>query len=93
MQSVAHHGNKDRQDAYSVGSTSTSANYITRDTFTAFECTDGKPTYSYSYAQVIRVKSNDNVTERVILTLSCEPCKMIALLNFARESSGAPHRS
>jgi len=80
MQSVAHHGNKDRQDAYSVGLTSTPAHYITRNTFTTFERTDGKPTYSCSYAQAI-------------LTLSCEPCKMITLLNFARESSGAPHRS
>jgi len=45
MQSNAHHGNKDRQDAYSVGLTSTPANYITRNTFTTFECMDGKLNY------------------------------------------------
>lgn len=40
-------------DARQVGLTATPANYINRDTFLAFDCTDGKPTYLYTYDQAI----------------------------------------
>ncbi|MEK6753919.1 MAG: DEAD/DEAH box helicase family protein [Chloroflexota bacterium] len=40
-------------DARQVGLTATPANYINRDTFLAFDCTDGKPTYLYIYEQAI----------------------------------------
>src|SRR5512136_162053 len=40
-------------DARQVGLTATPANYINRDTFLAFDCTDGKPTYLYTYEQAI----------------------------------------
>ncbi|MBI5823157.1 MAG: DEAD/DEAH box helicase family protein [Chloroflexi bacterium] len=40
-------------DARQVGLTATPANYINRDTFLAFDCTDGKPTYLYTYQQAI----------------------------------------
>jgi type I restriction enzyme, R subunit len=36
-----------------IGLTATPANYINRDTFLAFDCTDGKPTYLYTYEQAI----------------------------------------
>jgi type I restriction enzyme R subunit len=40
-------------DARQVGLTATPANYINRDTFLAFDCTDGRPTYLYTYEQAI----------------------------------------
>lgn len=40
-------------DACQVGLTAAPANYINRDTFLAFDCTDGKPTYLYTYEQAI----------------------------------------
>jgi type I restriction enzyme, R subunit len=40
-------------DARQVGLTATPANYINRDTFLAFDCTDGKPTYLYTYEQAV----------------------------------------
>ena len=40
-------------DARQVGLTATPANYLNRDTFLAFDCTDGKPTYLYTYEQAI----------------------------------------
>ncbi len=40
-------------DGRQIGLTATPANYINRDTFLAFDCTDGKPTYLYSYEQAI----------------------------------------
>ncbi|MBV6400000.1 MAG: hypothetical protein CNIPEHKO_00281 [Anaerolineales bacterium] len=40
-------------DGRQVGLTATPANYINRDTFLAFDCTDGKPTYLYTYEQAI----------------------------------------
>jgi type I restriction enzyme R subunit len=40
-------------DARQVGLTATPAAYINRDTFLAFDCTDGKPTYLYTYEQAI----------------------------------------
>ena len=40
-------------DARQVGLTATPANYINRDTFLAFDCTDGKPTYLYTYDQAV----------------------------------------
>lgn len=43
-------------DTYQVGLTATPANYINRDTFLAFDCTDGKPTYLYTYEQAIEDK-------------------------------------
>jgi len=43
-------------DACQVGLTATPANYINRDTFLAFDCTDGKPTYLYTYEQAIEDK-------------------------------------
>jgi len=43
-------------DGRQVGLTATPANYINRDTFLAFDCTDGKPTYLYTYEQAIEDK-------------------------------------
>jgi len=43
-------------DARQVGLTATPANYINRDTFLAFDCSDGKPTYLYTYEQAIEGK-------------------------------------
>jgi type I restriction enzyme R subunit len=43
-------------DARQVGLTATPANYLNRDTFLAFDCTDGKPTYLYTYEQAIADK-------------------------------------
>ena len=43
-------------DARQVGLTATPANYINRDTFLAFDCTDGKPTYLYTYEQAVEDK-------------------------------------
>ncbi|WKZ34384.1 MAG: DEAD/DEAH box helicase family protein [Anaerolineales bacterium] len=43
-------------DARQVGLTATPANYINRDTFLAFDCTEGKPTYLYTYEQAIEDK-------------------------------------
>ncbi len=40
-------------DGRQIGLTATPANYINRDTFLAFNCTDGKPTYLYTYEQAI----------------------------------------
>ena len=40
-------------DSQQMGLTATPANYINRDTFLAFDCTDGKPTYLYTYEQAI----------------------------------------
>jgi type I restriction enzyme R subunit len=40
-------------DGRMIGLTATPANYIDRDTFLAFDCTDGKPTYLYTYEQAI----------------------------------------
>ncbi len=40
-------------DGRQIGLTATPANYINRDTFLAFDCTDGKPTYLYTYEQAI----------------------------------------
>ncbi len=40
-------------DGRQVGLTATPANYINRDTFLAFDCADGKPTYLYTYEQAI----------------------------------------
>ncbi|MDP1624266.1 MAG: DEAD/DEAH box helicase family protein [bacterium] len=40
-------------DGRQVGLTATPADYINRDTFLAFDCTDGKPTYLYTYQQAI----------------------------------------
>src|SRR6266498_3834690 len=41
-------------DGRQIGLTATPANYINRDTFLAFDCTDGKPTYLYTYEQAIQ---------------------------------------
>jgi type I restriction enzyme R subunit len=41
-------------DGRQIGLTATPANYIDRDTFLAFDCTDGKPTYLYTYEQAIQ---------------------------------------
>jgi type I restriction enzyme R subunit len=41
-------------DGRQIGLTATPANYIDRDTFLAFDCADGKPTYLYTYEQAIR---------------------------------------
>ncbi len=41
-------------DGRQIGLTATPANYIERDTFLAFDCTDGKPTYLYTYEQAIQ---------------------------------------
>ncbi len=43
-------------DGKQIGLTATPANYINRDTFLAFDCTDGKPTYLYTYEQAIEDK-------------------------------------
>jgi type I restriction enzyme R subunit len=43
-------------DGRMIGLTATPANYIDRDTFRAFDCTDGKPTYLYTYEQAITDK-------------------------------------
>jgi type I restriction enzyme R subunit len=43
-------------DGRQIGLTATPANYINRDTFLAFDCTDGKPTYLYTYEQAIEDK-------------------------------------
>jgi len=40
-------------DGRQIGLTATPANYINRDTFLSFDCTDGKPTYLYTYEQAI----------------------------------------
>ena len=40
-------------DGRQIGLTATPANYINRDTFLAFDCTDGKPTYLYTYEQAV----------------------------------------
>jgi type I restriction enzyme, R subunit len=40
-------------DGRQVGLTATPANYINRDTFLAFDCADGKPTYLYTYEQAV----------------------------------------
>ena len=40
-------------DGRQIGLTATPANYINHDTFLAFDCTDGKPTYLYTYEQAI----------------------------------------
>ncbi len=40
-------------DGRQIGLTATPANYIERDTFLAFDCTDGKPTYLYTYEQAV----------------------------------------
>ncbi len=40
-------------DGRQIGLTATPANYINRDTFIAFDCTDGKPTYLYTYEQAV----------------------------------------
>src|SRR5688572_2261007 len=39
-----------------IGLTATPANYNNRDTFLSFDCTDGKPTYLYTYEQAIEDK-------------------------------------
>lgn len=41
-------------DGRQIGLTATPANYIDRDTFLAFDCADGKPTYLYTYEQAIK---------------------------------------
>lgn len=41
-------------DGQQIGLTATPANYIDRDTFLAFDCADGKPTYLYTYEQAIQ---------------------------------------
>ncbi|NWG34606.1 MAG: DEAD/DEAH box helicase family protein [Chloroflexi bacterium] len=43
-------------DGRQIGLTATPANYINRDTFLAFDCADGKPTYLYTYEQAIEDK-------------------------------------
>ena len=43
-------------DGRQIGLTATPANYINRDTFLAIDCTDGKPTYLYTYEQAIEDK-------------------------------------
>ncbi len=43
-------------DGRQIGLTATPANYINRDTFIAFDCTDGKPTYLYTYEQAVEDK-------------------------------------
>jgi type I restriction enzyme R subunit len=43
-------------DARMVGLTATPADFINRDTFLAFDCTDGTPTYLYTYEQAIADK-------------------------------------
>jgi type I restriction enzyme, R subunit len=43
-------------DARQGGRTATPANYINRDTFLAFDCMEGKPTYLYIYEQAIEDK-------------------------------------
>src|SRR6266498_252311 len=43
-------------DGRQIGLTATPANCINRDTFLAFDCTDGKPTYLYTYEQAIEDK-------------------------------------
>jgi len=40
-------------DARMIGLTATPAQYIDRDTFLTFDCTDGKPTFLYTYQQAI----------------------------------------
>lgn len=40
-------------DARMIGLTATPAQFIDRDTFRVFDCTDGKPTFLYSYEQAI----------------------------------------
>jgi type I restriction enzyme R subunit len=40
-------------DGRMIGLTATPANYIDRDTFRAFDCNDGSPTYLYTYEQAI----------------------------------------
>lgn len=41
-------------DGRQIGLTATPANYIDRDTFLAFDCADGKPTYLYTYEQAVK---------------------------------------
>jgi type I restriction enzyme R subunit len=41
-------------DARMIGLTATPAQFISRDTFRAFDCNDGKPTYLYPYQQAIQ---------------------------------------
>ncbi|MBN2149586.1 MAG: DEAD/DEAH box helicase family protein [Anaerolineales bacterium] len=41
-------------DGRQIGLTATPANYIDRDTFLAFDCADGKPSYLYTYEQAIK---------------------------------------
>lgn len=41
-------------DGRQIGLTATPANYIARDTFLAFDCADGKPTYLYTYEQAVK---------------------------------------
>jgi type I restriction enzyme R subunit len=41
-------------DGRQIGLTATPANYINRDTFLSFDCTDGKPTYLYTYEQAVQ---------------------------------------
>jgi type I restriction enzyme, R subunit len=40
-------------DAHMIGLTATPAQFIDRDTFRTFDCTDGKPTYLYTYQEAI----------------------------------------
>lgn len=40
-------------DGRMIGLTATPATFIDRDTFVAFECNDGKPTFLYSYKQAV----------------------------------------
>ena len=43
-------------DGRMIGLTATPASYIDRDTFLAFDCHDGKPTYLYTYEQAVKDK-------------------------------------
>jgi len=43
-------------DGRMIGLTATPAQYIDRDTFRAFDCNDGRPTYLYTYEQAIADK-------------------------------------
>src|SRR4030042_924367 len=43
-------------DGRMIGLTATPANYIDRDTFRVFDCTDGKPTFLYTYEQAVADK-------------------------------------
>lgn len=46
----------DHFDSYQIGLTATPVDYITRNTFSLFEVTNGEPTFNYSYEEAVKQK-------------------------------------